>query len=176
MLLEELAEDLVSATSGLLDGRIINIMNPDGIIIASTQPERIGTFHKGARDAAVSGKPVSIRPDQIQEYSGAREGYNMPLRVGGNIIGVVGILILMELCRRCVGLPILCVAGVLIVYAFINQLSYAGAVNGATLYDALKTIIYKLFYTTSGVIGTPINVCYTYILSLIHISEPTRPY
>lgn len=48
MLLEELAEDLVSATSGLLDGRIINIMNPDGIIIASTQPERIGTFHKGA--------------------------------------------------------------------------------------------------------------------------------
>ena len=91
MLLEELAEDLVSATSGLLDGRIINIMNPDGIIIASTQQERIGTFHKGARDAAVSGKPVSIRPDQIQEYSGAREGYNMPLRVGGNIIGVVGI-------------------------------------------------------------------------------------
>ena len=70
------------------------------------------------------------------------------------IIGVVGILILMELCRRCVGLPILCVAGVLIVYAFINQLSYAGAVNGATLYDALKTIIYKLFYTTSGAIGT----------------------
>ena len=83
------------------------------------------------------------------------------------IIGVVGILVLMELCRRCVGLPILCVAGALIVYAFINQLSYAGAVNGATLYDALKTIIYKLFYTTSGVIGTPINVCYTYIVLFI---------
>ena len=83
------------------------------------------------------------------------------------IIGVVGILVLMELCRRCVGLPILCVAGALIVYAFINQLSYAGAVNGATLYDALKTIIYKLFYTTSGVIGTPINVCSTYIVLFI---------
>ena len=27
------------------------------------------------------------------------------------VIGVVGILILMELCRRCVGVPILCVAG-----------------------------------------------------------------
>ena len=36
------------------------------------------------------------------------------------IIGVVGILILMELCRRCVGLPILCVAGVLIVYASVS--------------------------------------------------------
>ena len=83
------------------------------------------------------------------------------------IIGVIGILILMELCRRCVGVPILCVAGALIVYAFINQLSYAGAVNSTTLYDALKTIIYKLFYTTSGVIGTPISVCYTYIVLFI---------
>ena len=83
------------------------------------------------------------------------------------VIGVIGVLILMELCRRCVGVPILCVAGALIIYAFINQLSYAGAVNAATLYDALKTIIYKLFYTTSGVIGTPINVCYTYIVLFI---------
>ena len=83
------------------------------------------------------------------------------------IIGVVGVLVLMELCRRCVGVTILCVAGALIIYAFINQLSYAGAVNAATLYDALKTIIYKLFYTTSGVIGTPINVCYTYIVLFI---------
>ena len=83
------------------------------------------------------------------------------------IIGVIGILILMELCRRCVGVPILCVAGALIVYAFINQLSYAGAVNSTTLYDALKAIIYKLFYTTSGVIGTPISVCYTYIVLFI---------
>ena len=83
------------------------------------------------------------------------------------VIGVIGVLVLMELCRRCVGVPILCVAGALIIYAFINQLSYAGAVNAATLYDALKTIIYKLFYTTSGVIGTPISVCYTYIILFI---------
>ena len=30
------------------------------------------------------------------------------------VVGVVGILVLMELCRRCVGLPILCVLGVLL--------------------------------------------------------------
>ncbi len=91
MLLDEVAKDLVHATSELLDGRIVNIMNPEGVIIASTQPERIGTFHKGARDAALSGEPVSIRPDEVSQYSGAREGYNMPLRVGGSIVGVVGI-------------------------------------------------------------------------------------
>ena len=78
------------------------------------------------------------------------------------VIGVVGILVLVELCRRCVGLPILVVAGLLIVYAFYNQLSY-----NASFYQALKNIIYKLFYTTSGVIGTPISVCYTYIVLFI---------
>ena len=78
------------------------------------------------------------------------------------VIGVVGILVLVELCRRCVGLPILVVAGLLVVYAFYNQLSY-----GASFYKALQNIIYKLFYTTSGVIGTPISVCYTYIVLFI---------
>ena len=78
------------------------------------------------------------------------------------VIGVIGIAILVELCRRCVGLPILVVAGALIIYAFYNQLSY-----NASFYQALKNIIYKLFYTTSGVIGTPISVCYTYIVLFI---------
>ena len=36
------------------------------------------------------------------------------------VIGLIGILALVELCRRCVGLPILCVAGVLLVYTFFN--------------------------------------------------------
>ena len=78
------------------------------------------------------------------------------------VIGCIGILVLVELCRRCVGLPILVVAGLLVVYAFYNQLSY-----GASFYKALQNIIYKLFYTTSGVIGTPVSVCYTYIVLFI---------
>ena len=78
------------------------------------------------------------------------------------VIGAVGILILLELCRRCVGLPILCVVGVLLVYTFYNQLSW-----NTDFYQALKNIIYKLFYTTNGVIGTPVNVCYTYIVLFI---------
>ena len=78
------------------------------------------------------------------------------------IIGAIGILILIELCRRCVGVPILCVLGALLVYTFYNQLSY-----NPSLYQALKNVVYKLFYTTNGVIGTPINVCYTYIVLFI---------
>ena len=78
------------------------------------------------------------------------------------IIGAIGILVLIELCRRCVGVPILCVLGALLVYTFYNQLSY-----NPSLYQALKNVVYKLFYTTNGVIGTPINVCYTYIVLFI---------
>ena len=78
------------------------------------------------------------------------------------IIGAIGILVLAELCRRCVGLPILVVVGALLAYAFYNQMYW-----NPDIYLALKNIVYKLFYTTSGVIGTPVNVCYTYIVLFI---------
>ena len=74
-------------------------------------------------------------------------------------VGVVGILILVEACRRVVGIPILCVAGAFLVYAFSQY--YTLPMYG------LKKIIYQLFYTTNGVIGTPINVCSTFIVLFI---------
>ena len=91
MLLEDLANEIVSFTSELVGGRTINVMNTDGIIVASTEKQRIGSFHKGALEAATTGKPVAIRADQLPQYPGARQGYNMPLRVNGSVIGVVGI-------------------------------------------------------------------------------------
>lgn len=78
------------------------------------------------------------------------------------IMAVVGILCLVELCRRCVGVPILCVAGVLLVYTFYNKLSF-----GTPIYQVLRDTMATLFYSTSGVIGTPVNVCYTYIVLFI---------
>jgi len=78
-------------------------------------------------------------------------------------VGIVGTLTLMELCRRCVGIPILCVVAALLIYAFYNQFV---ASNGDA-FLMLRNVVYKLFYTTSGVIGTPINVCYTYIVLFI---------
>ncbi len=82
-----------------------------------------------------------------------------PLHVA---VGVVGLLILMELCRRCVGLPILCVVTVLLIYTFINMMG-----NGKGLYQVLRRVIYTLFYSTSGAIGTPISTCYKYIVLFI---------
>ena len=78
------------------------------------------------------------------------------------VLGICGIAVLIELCRRCVGIPIIVVVGCLLIYAFYWQFSH-----GADAYRALTNIVQKLFYTTSGVIGTPTNVCYTYIVLFI---------
>ena len=78
------------------------------------------------------------------------------------IVGVIGILILAETCRRVVGIPILCVATFFICYAFYNGLG-----QGREFAVVLKSVVYNLFYTTGGVIGTPIGVCSTYIALFI---------
>ena len=78
------------------------------------------------------------------------------------IVGIIGILVLAETCRRVVGIPILCVATVFIGHAF-----YSGLGAGRAFPQVLKSIVYNLFYTTSGVIGTPIGVCSTYIALFI---------
>jgi len=77
------------------------------------------------------------------------------------IIGIIGILCLAELCRRSVGIPILCVAGVLLVYALIW---------GSTNPDFFKRItetVRVIFYSKEGILSTPINVCSKYIVMFI---------
>ena len=73
------------------------------------------------------------------------------------VIGAIGILVLAELCRRSVGLPILCVAGFFMVYTIITLWNKGG----------IPLIVYKLFYGDSGVLSTPINVCSKYIVVFI---------
>ena len=68
-------------------------------------------------------------------------------------MAVMGILAMVELCRRSVGIPILCVAGALLIYAFCNV--------------RFGKVLYDLFYTTSGVLGTPINTAQKYIVVFI---------
>lgn len=69
------------------------------------------------------------------------------------VIAILSILSLMELCRRSVGLPILFVVGAMLIYTFSNV--------------RFGKVIYDLFYTTSGIINTPIDVCAKYIVVFI---------
>lgn len=78
------------------------------------------------------------------------------------IIGAIGILCLLELCRRCVGIPIIVVAGVFIVYAL------GWGLTNPDFFKRVEGLIGKLFYTTtSGILSTPINTCSKYIAIFI---------
>lgn len=87
----KLAQDFVEATSLLVGQRTINIMDQKGIIIASTEKHRIGDFHQGAAEVLETGKPVLIKKEDLPRYPGTKEGYNMPIFLNDEIIGVVGI-------------------------------------------------------------------------------------
>ena len=77
------------------------------------------------------------------------------------VIALVAILILVELCRRAVGWPIIIVAGCFVAYATFNAI----AKNPDT---ALRSLMYGLFYDVSnGLFSTPVYVCTTFIVLFI---------
>ena len=77
------------------------------------------------------------------------------------VIGVIGIICLAELCRRSVGIPILIVAGVLVVYAI-----FWGSTN-PDMVARITEFVRKLFYSRGGVLNTPVDVCSKYIVIFI---------
>lgn len=77
------------------------------------------------------------------------------------VIGVLAIISLVELCRRSVGLPILCVAGALLIYALFFGL------RNPDFFARITESVRILFYSKEGVLSTPVNVCSKYIVMFI---------
>ena len=74
------------------------------------------------------------------------------------IAGIIGLVVLAELCRRSVGLPILCVAGAFLAYTIFWYVK-DGKMMGK--------IVHELFYNENGILSTPVNVCSKYIVVFI---------
>lgn len=68
----------------------INIMDQNGIIIASTNPARCGQLHSGASRVLREGLPSLLIQEDSPE-SGVQAGINLPIVVRGERIGVIGI-------------------------------------------------------------------------------------
>lgn len=69
------------------------------------------------------------------------------------VIGIIGLLTTLEACRRVTGIPIVIVASLFVIYGLTQK--------------SLKLNIYNLFYTTEGIIGTPIKACQTFIVIFV---------
>ena len=77
------------------------------------------------------------------------------------IIGIVGIISIIEVCRRSVGLPIIIVAGCFVLYALTSGLS------NPDLWGKLEYVVHYLFYGKEGILSTPVNVCSKFIVVFI---------
>ncbi len=71
-------------------GEKINMMNADGIIIASSDEKRIGTFHAAAKEL-VDKKLQEVIVKSDREYEGARPGINLAINFQDEIVGVIGV-------------------------------------------------------------------------------------
>jgi carbohydrate diacid regulator len=88
VLTPQLAQSVVDEVTTKI-GHKVNIMGPDGVIVASSDRSRVGVLHAGALQVARTRRDVVVHradPDGSQ-----RPGVNVPLTADGQFLGVVGI-------------------------------------------------------------------------------------
>lgn len=76
------------------------------------------------------------------------------------VVGILAILLTLEASRRAVGLPITIIASAFLVYAFFGP-QFPGFL--AHRGQDLESIVQLMFFTTDGILGTPISVSATFI-------------
>lgn len=83
-----LAQQIVSTVHSIC-GHDINFINKKGIIFASTDKRRIGTFHQIGKEAADTQKTIEVTEND--KYKGTCCGVNIPISHNGFFIAVIGI-------------------------------------------------------------------------------------
>ncbi|TQR21001.1 TRAP transporter permease [Psychrobacillus vulpis] len=79
-------------------------------------------------------------------------------------VGLLAILLVLEAARRAVGLPITIIASLFLVYAYLGPyfpdfMAHRG--------QSIDNIVNLMFFTTDGILGTPLAVSSTYIFAFL---------
>lgn len=85
-----LAQDIVSRTMRIIPFNV-NVMDANGVILASGNAGRVGELHAGALLALAKKLAVEIDAAAARKLHGAQPGTNLPLSVGGQVVGAVGL-------------------------------------------------------------------------------------
>lgn len=87
------------------------------------------------------------------------------------VVGAIGVLFVLEAARRVVGLPIVLVASVFVVYAFIGPYLVGLPIKQLQILAhkgvGLRQLVYHLYFTTEGIFGIPLGVSSTFIFLFI---------
>lgn len=86
----KLAQDIVARTMQIIDSNI-KMMDARGRIIGSEDRERVRELHEGGLLFLSQGRVVDIDDAVARHLHGVRPGINLPLRIDGEIVGVIGL-------------------------------------------------------------------------------------
>lgn len=89
MIETDLAEKFIEQVKKYTDYNV-NIMNEDGVIIASIDPDRLGQYHEIAY-RIVHGRDDIVDTTELAGYSNVKPGINMVIEFDGERAGVVGV-------------------------------------------------------------------------------------
>ena len=89
MIRPEMAQKFIDQITEYTDYNI-NIMDETGVIIASRDPRRVGTYHEAA-DRIIRGSEEVVSVDDEKIFPGVLPGINMAIMVNGRKEGVVGV-------------------------------------------------------------------------------------
>ncbi|MGB3101301.1 MAG: sugar diacid recognition domain-containing protein, partial [Psychrobacillus psychrotolerans] len=90
MITKQLAEQIVDQTMLRLQ-RNINVMETNGMILASGDLLRIESIHEGALIVAQTKKPLWITEQNKHLYPKTKPGINLPIFYQNDLVGVIGI-------------------------------------------------------------------------------------
>lgn len=85
---KQLAEQIVDTVHDVC-GYDINFINKNGIIYASTNTARIGSFHEIGKKVADTRRVIEVQ--ESDQYKGTSAGVNIPVTHNGFLIAVIGI-------------------------------------------------------------------------------------
>lgn len=88
ILSKSIADQIVKELSQIVEQHI-NVMDIQGVIVSSTDPNRIGTTHGGAVKV-IEEKLPELVIESNDQFPGSRNGINLPIAFQGSIIGVIG--------------------------------------------------------------------------------------
>ncbi|MFJ5770054.1 TRAP transporter permease [Psychrobacillus sp. NPDC093180] len=110
-----------------------------------------------AAGAILIGSYWTINYNRLVQSLGQLEGLDF-------FIGLLSILLVLEASRRAVGLPITIIASLFLVYAYFGPyfpdfMAHRG--------QSVDNIVNLMFFTTDGILGTPLAVSSTYIFAFL---------
>ncbi len=70
-------------------GQNVNFINENGLIIASTDPGRVDTFHEAGREVILSRTTLEVTEEG--SYYGTQKGVNIPIIYNGSAVAAIGI-------------------------------------------------------------------------------------